>query len=220
MGEPVSVPVRAVWKIPPEAPLLLYTGTFEPYQGLDLLYAAAKLLKITHPEARIMIVGGEPHQVRVAEARCSRDRLPVIFVGRRPADEVPSFVAACDILVSPRIAGTNTPLKIYSYLRSGRPIIATDLRTHTQVLEPGTALLVPPAPTALATAMGRLIDRPVEGQQLAQEARALASRRYSRAVYMNRTKQAYLKLLGVEEMDGRLPGEDRDVQVVRSPPGS
>ena len=220
MGEPASVPVRAAWKIPAEAPLLLYTGTFEPYQGLDLLYAAAKMLKITHPEARIMIVGGEPHQVRVAETRASGDRLPLIFVGRRPADEIPSFVEACDILVSPRIAGTNTPLKIYSYLRSGRPIIATDLRTHTQVLEPGTALLVPPTPTALATAMGRLIDRPAEGQQLAQEARALASRRYSRAVYINRTKQAYLKLLGVEEMDGRLPGEDGDVQVVRSPPGS
>ena len=49
---------------------------------------------------------------------------------------------ACDILVSPRIRGTNTPLKIYSYLRSGKPIVATDLLTHTQVLSPAVARLV------------------------------------------------------------------------------
>ena len=220
MGEPASVPVRAAWSIPPEAPLLLYTGTFEPYQGLDLLYAAAQLLKLTHPEARIMIVGGESHQVSVARARAGQDRLPLMFVGRRPADEIPAFVAACDILVSPRTAGTNTPLKIYSYLRSGRPIIATDLRTHTQVLKPGTALLVPPEPTAFAAAMGRLIDSPTERQQLAQAALALASRRYSRAVYLDQTKQAYLRLLGGGAMNRRLAGEGAEVQVVRSPPGS
>ena len=51
---------------------------------------------------------------------------------------------ACDILVSPRIRGTNTPLKIYSYLRSGKPIVATDLLTHTQVLSPDVARLVAP----------------------------------------------------------------------------
>ena len=39
------------------------------------------------------------------------------------------------MLVSPRSRGTNTPLKIYQYLRSGKPIVATRLLTHTQVLE-------------------------------------------------------------------------------------
>ena len=56
------------------------------------------------------------------------------FTGIRPPSEVRTAVHLCDILVSPRTSGTNTPLKIYSYLRSGKPIVATNLYTHTQVL--------------------------------------------------------------------------------------
>ncbi len=58
----------------------------------------------------------------------------VIFTGQRPAEEIPRYLDAATVLVSPRASGTNTPLKIYQYLRSGRPIVATRLRTHTQVL--------------------------------------------------------------------------------------
>ena len=195
-----SVPVREQWRISASTPLVLYTGTFEAYQGLELLYGVAARLKTTHPEARVLIVGGAPKQVTPARARAERDGLPIIFTGSRPAREIASFVAACDILVSPRITGTNTPLKIYSYLRSGRPIVATDLRAHTQVLQPGTAVLVPPDPTAFAAAVGRLIDDPAERARVAAAAAALAARKYNRASYVERTREAYARLLGVRAL--------------------
>ena len=195
-----SVPVREQWGIAASTPLVLYTGTFEPYQGLDLLYGAAARLKTTHPAARILIVGGDPDQVTAARVAAERDRLPVMFTGRRPAIEMPAYVAACDILVSPRTAGTNTPLKLYSYLRSGRPIVATDLRTHTQVLESGTAVLVPPDPTAFAVAVGRLIDDPAERERVATAAAALAARKYSRVSYVEQTRLAYARLLGARAL--------------------
>ena len=97
---------------------------------------------------------------------------------------------------SPNAAGTNTPLKIYSYLRSGRPIVATDLRTHTQVLDGSTALLVPPDAGALAAGLARLLDSPAERERLAAAAQALAAARYSRASYLARTAAAYERLLG------------------------
>ena len=100
------------------------------------------------------------------------------------------------MLVSPRTSGTNTPLKIYSYLRSGRPIVATDLRTHTQVLDAGTALLVPPEAAALAAGLARLLDDPAERERLAAAAQALAAERYSRESYLARTAAAYERLLG------------------------
>ena len=202
-----SLPVREQRGISASTPLVLYTGTFEAYQGLELLYGAAARLKRTHPAARILIVGGDPDQVTAARVGAARDGLPLIFTGWRPAIEMPAFVAACDILVSPRTAGTNTPLKIYSYLRSGRPIVATDLRTHTQVLEPGTAVLVPPDPTAFAAAVGRLIDDPAERQRVATAAAALAARKYDRASYVERTREAYVRLLGARA----LPAQAVDV---------
>jgi glycosyltransferase involved in cell wall biosynthesis len=146
----------------------------------------------------VLIVGGEPAQVEAARAEA--DRLGAgtvaVFTGQQPAREIPAFLQACDILVSPRIRGTNTPLKIYSYLRSGRPIVATDLLTHTQVLSREVAVLVKPEADALAAAMMDLIDRPAERERLAKAAAALAATRYSRESYVRRTAEAYRRLLG------------------------
>ncbi len=187
--------LRARYGLDPDQPVLLYTGTFEAYQGLDLLTDAAVRLHATHPGARVLVVGGTPAQVQAARRRAEQASSPLVFAGQRPPEEIASFVGACDILVSPRISGTNTPLKIYSYLRSGRPIVATDLRTHTQVLTPETARLVPPDPAALAAGMTALIDQPDERIRLAQAARALAEARYSRTSYLSRTAAAYASLL-------------------------
>lgn len=187
--------LRARYGLDSDQPLVLYTGTFEPYQGLDLLTEAAAVLGITHPRARLLIVGGTGEQVARARRRAENAESPMIFTGQRPAQEIPGFVAACDILVSPRTSGTNTPLKIYSYLRSGRPIVATDLRTHTQVLSPDTALLVPPEARALASGLARLVDHPAERDRLAGAARTHATARYSPEAYVARTAAAYQRLL-------------------------
>ncbi len=177
------------------APLALYTGTFESYQGLAMLTAASVLLAKTHPAARVLVVGGTPDQVIRARAEAEAAGAPMMFTGQRPPHEIPHLVDACDFLVSPRISGTNTPLKIYSYLRSDRPIVATNLLTHTQVLTPGTALLVEPEPGAFARGMARLIDHPDEGRRLAAAALALARSTYSREAYLERTRRAYALLL-------------------------
>ena len=123
----------------------------------------------------------------------------MVFAGQRPPEEIPGFIAACNILVSPRVSGTNTPLKIYSYLRSGRPIVATDLRTHTQVLTSETAVLVSPEAEPLAAGLLRLIEQPEERQALSDAARKLADTRYSRDMYVSRTAAAYNMLLGNQD---------------------
>ena len=191
-----SADVRRRWGIPAAAPLALYTGTFEAYQGLELLIAAAARLATSHPDARVLVVGGEPAQVAAARAQAERAGAAgvVVFTGQQPARDIPAFVQACDLLVSPRIRGTNTPLKIYSYLRSGKPIVATDLLTHTQVLSPAVACLVAATPEALGAAIGDLIDHPEERARLASAAAALAASRYSREAYVRRTAEAYARL--------------------------
>lgn len=190
--------LRARWGIPADAPLALYTGTFEAYQGLDMLIESAARLATTHPHARVLVVGGEPAQVEAAKARAEAAGAAgvMVFAGQQPAREIPGYVAACDVLVSPRIRGTNTPLKIYSYLRSGKPIVATDLLTHTQVLSSDVARLVPPEPAPFAAAVAALFDDAEERRRLGEAARALAEAKYSRAVYLTRTAEACARLMG------------------------
>jgi glycosyltransferase involved in cell wall biosynthesis len=101
------------------------------------------------------------------------------FLGPRPVGQLSHFMRQADLLVSPRIQGTNTPMKIYSYLDSGTPIVATNLPAHTQVLSPNEAALVAPDPDSLARAIQHLLERPEERQRLAANARELARSLYS-----------------------------------------
>jgi glycosyltransferase involved in cell wall biosynthesis len=191
--------VRAAWGIANGAPLALYTGTFEAYQGVDLLIDAIAIVAKRRPDARVLVVGGEPAQVDAARARAAAAGAApiIIFTGQQPAKEIPGFVQAADLLVSPRIRGTNTPLKIYSYLRSGRPIVATNLLTHTQVLTAEIAKLADPSAEAFASAILELIERPETRTRLAEAARKVALEKYSRETYLRRTAEAYRRLAPV-----------------------
>jgi glycosyltransferase involved in cell wall biosynthesis len=200
-GEPPApgrgADVRRELGVGPSAPVVLYTGTFEAYQGLDLLYAAMKLVIATRTDARLVLVGGEPAQVEAARARVRGLGLSeaVIFTGQRAAADIPRYLDAATILVSPRSTGTNTPLKIYQYLRSGRPIVATRLRTHTQVLDDTTAFLADPAPDAFAAAIVAALDDSDRAAAVAARARVLADTKYSEDAFLAKTRQAFEQLV-------------------------
>jgi glycosyltransferase involved in cell wall biosynthesis len=190
--------VREQWGLAPDAPVVLYTGTFEAYQGLDLLLAAIARVKASRPDARTLLVGGEPAQVEGMrqQARTAGVEDVVIFTGQRPSEEIPAFLDAATLLVSPRSRGTNTPLKIYQYLRAGRPIVATRLLTHTQVLDDEVAILTEATPEGFAQGILTAIDDPALAMAVGQRAQALAETRYSDEAYIERTRQAYAELAG------------------------
>ena len=190
-----SSDVRRRWGIAATAPLILYTGTFEPYQGLEMLMEAVAIVARTRPEVRLLVVGGREEQVAAAKAKAQALGTPGTFTGHQPARDIPAYVQACDVLASPRIKGTNTPLKIYSYLRAGKPILATRLLTHTQVLDDEVALLVAPEPAAFAEAMLRLLGDAALRERLARNAAERARTKYSREIYVSRTDTAFERLV-------------------------
>jgi glycosyltransferase involved in cell wall biosynthesis len=186
-------------------PVVLYTGTFEAYQGLDLLFAAAAYVTKRRPDVRFVLAGGRPDQIDAARAGARAAGLgdAVIFAGQRPADEIPAFLDAADALVSPRSSGTNTPLKIYQYLRSGRPIVATRLLTHTQVLDDAVAYLSDATPEGFGAAILEALADPDRARAVGARARQLAETKYSYEAYLTRTRQALALLAdGTPEVVG------------------
>jgi glycosyltransferase involved in cell wall biosynthesis len=185
--------VRAAFGLKPETPMVLYTGTFEAYQGFDLLFGAMQRVREVRPDARLVLAGGKDDQVARARRQAEDAGIAdvTIFAGERPASEIPGYLAAADVLVSPRSRGTNTPLKIYQYLRSGRPIVATRLLTHTQVLDDETSILTEPTPAAFAQGILEVFTNPGRGQELGRNAQRLAETKYSYEAYLERTKRAY-----------------------------
>ena len=189
--------VRRSLNLDSATPVVLYTGTFEAYQGLDLLFAAMAIVKRTRPDARLVLAGGRADQVTKAQAvaRAAGIDDVTIFAGERPAPEIPGYLLASDLLVSPRSRGTNTPLKIYQYLRSGKAIVATRLLTHTQVLSDDTAILTGVTPQEYADGiLAGLTDRS-RAEMLGRQARELAETKYSYAAYLEKTRQACAALL-------------------------
>ena len=99
------------------------------------------------------------------------------------------------LLVSPRSRGTNTPLKLYQYLRSGKAIVATRLLTHTQVLSDDTAILTGATPQEYAAGILAGLNDSSRAARLGRQARALADTKYSYDAYLEKTRQACAALL-------------------------
>jgi glycosyltransferase involved in cell wall biosynthesis len=183
--------VRASLGFDRATPMVLYTGTFEPYQGLDLLFAAAGIVRRGRPDIRFVLAGGKPEQVARAKAQVTQLGIDgITFTGEQPADAIPGYLDAADVLVSPRSTGTNTPLKIYQYLRSGRVIVATRLLTHTQVLSDEVAILTDPTAEAFARGILKAVEDRATARCLGDAARRLAETRYTYETYLQRTREA------------------------------
>jgi glycosyltransferase involved in cell wall biosynthesis len=171
--------------------VILYAGTFEAYQGLELLVDAAEEIVRTHKNVRFLCVGGNEAQVGRMKALSYQRGVSeyFIFPGTVSPEEVQSLFGIASILMSPRISGTNTPLKIYSYLRSGVPIVATKIRSHTQVLTDEVALLVEPQSQSISSGILRLLEDVPLGKRLAESALRLAEKSYSPDAYYEKMAQ-------------------------------
>ena len=173
--------------------VVLYTGTMEAYQGIDLLLESAKRVAAQCERARYVLVGGHPEQIATFKELAARLGVEKIaqFTGQQPVQDMPVYTQIADILVSPRKEGKNTPLKIYSYLKSGKPIVATNILTHTQALTPDVAVLTDNNAEAFAEGTLRLINDRALGQRLVANAMKLSDEKYSYDAYLQKTDQVY-----------------------------
>jgi glycosyltransferase involved in cell wall biosynthesis len=175
-----------------EDPVVLYSGNFEPYQGVERLLEATP--EVEH--AQFLFMGGRPAEIEALRARAAAlgTSARVVFSGTQPPSELPAFLALADVLCSPRTRGENTPFKIYSYLASGKPIVATRIPTHTQLLDDSLAVLVEPTAAGLAGGLRRALEEQDEARERAARGLALVEREYSVERYREKIARAYAEI--------------------------
>ncbi len=171
-------------------PVVFYSGNFEAYQGVELLVDATARV----PEVQALLMGGEPSQIEALRSRVALSGGACIFAGKRPPAELPGFLALADVLVSPRSSGANTPFKIYTYLAAGKPLVATRIETHTQLLDDSLAFLVEATAGGLALGIRAALSQPAEASARAARGRALIEREYSAARFAEKVRAAYASL--------------------------
>lgn len=175
-------------------PLALYVGNLEGYQGIDLLLEG--MAGAGDAPVSLVVIGGLPADVEHYRRRAAELGIGerAHFTGPRPIRELGGYLRQADLLVSPRTEGENTPMKIYSYLASGKPILATEIGSHTQALDASCAVLVRPDPGCFAAGLRRLAGDPGLRERLGRAGAARARERYSREAYREKLLAAYAVL--------------------------
>lgn len=172
--------------------IIMYTGTLEAYQGIPFLIES-----MTHlpEEFRLVLIGGEPKQIEEVKQEVAEVGLidQVLILGKKRPEEIPYYLNAADVLVSPRLLGTNIPLKIYSFLKSGVPLVATNLYTHTQSINRDIAILVEPDSRSFAQGIRRAVT--AEGRKIARRAVEFAKINYSPERYLQLVDEAVKKAI-------------------------
>jgi glycosyltransferase involved in cell wall biosynthesis len=175
---------------------LVYTGNLESYQGIDLLLDAWKMFYSQIKNGRdykLVIVGGTDYKINYYFKIVAADGIQdsICWVGQRPSKEMADWMEIGEALVSPRSDGENTPLKIYSYMSSGRPIVATRRKTHTQVLDDSIAFLADPDPFKFSHAISDALNKTEIAKQKAIRAREVVEKKYNYNVFKRKLLQAY-----------------------------
>ncbi len=182
-----------------DSPLFLYVGNLERYQGIDLMIDAFDRHCAGGGAGSLLIVGGAAGDVEAYRKKAlqlnSADR--IVLTGPRPVAQLPLLLKQADILVSPRIKGGNTPMKVYSYLASGKPVLATTIDSHTQVMTPDIALLADPTPKAFAAGMTTLASDPDHARALGEAGAARARKDFSLTAYRQIVHGLYTALASI-----------------------
>lgn len=177
----------------------MYLGNLEHYQGIDLLLdGLAVAVGRGHQNLHLIVIGGRDEDIDRYTAM-SRDlgiADYVTFCGPRPVSELGALMDRADALVSPRIEGVNTPLKVYSYIDSGRALVATRLPTHTQVLDDTVACLVEANAESMADGLVRVATSRSYRDQIAAAAKQRAQERHTYAVFRDRVHELYTQFDG------------------------
>jgi glycosyltransferase involved in cell wall biosynthesis len=173
--------------------IVVYAGTLEKYQGIDLLVKAFKRTLQENPDAHLIIVGGSAEQVKEYSSLAQASGLNenIVFTGRVAQPVAKYYTSIAKVLVSPRSEGTNTPLKVYEQLASGIPLVATNIYSHTQVLTPEVAFLVDPTPEAIGKGIAQALKNKTEAAKKITAAKKMYEEQYSREVYTKKLKKLF-----------------------------
>jgi glycosyltransferase involved in cell wall biosynthesis len=184
-GLPSKEDCRRRLGLPLEQPIIGYIGRFrtlEMEKGIPELVEAMKdLSSVNGAEPLLLCVGGPMDAVPTYLQLARRIGIPqdrLRFVDRVPNTEVPYWIRAFDVALAPfpwvdHYAYFMSPLKLFEYMATGVPILATDLPSIREVLRHGeNAWLVPPDdPKALAEGIRHLLENSDLAERLARQAK-------------------------------------------------
>lgn len=173
--------------------ILLYCGNLETYQGVDLLIESFPYVTANNDDVQLVIIGGIPDDIAYYTKKASTlgiaDR--VHFLGPRPFSDLDKYLAEADILAAPRTKGVNTPMKIFPYMHSGKPVILTNLYTHTQIVTSEEAYLADAEPELFGKGILELAENRELREKLGRNGKAFVEKNHVYTAHKRRVDELY-----------------------------
>jgi len=165
---------RQKLSFPQNAKIILYSGHLYNYKRIPTILETARLL----PEYEFVLVGGWDDDINRVKEDCQKNDLRnVCIVGHVTQSELPSYLYSADVLILPTskywdLAAATCPLKLFDYMVSKRPIVASALPTVMTVLrDKQNALLAEPDdPLSFKEAIVKLLDDQTLANTIAENA--------------------------------------------------
>lgn len=159
--------------LPLDKKIILYTGNLYKWKGVDALIGAGKLLE---ENCLIYIVGGSEPCFKAYTTKIEKHN-DIKLVKTRPHKEIPVWLKAADVLVLPNSAKEKiskyytSPLKMFEYMASKRPIAASNLPSICEILNVKNSVLVKPDSVEnLADAIQKLLNNEALGNRISEQA--------------------------------------------------
>lgn len=115
-------------------------GSLKSWHGVGLMLESMLAPSLAPKKVALLMVGEGPESSRISNFRSEHPHVQVVHVGSISHNEVPSYIAACDVCAAPYESSAAfyfSPLKIYEYLAMGKPVIASDQGQIREVVEDG-----------------------------------------------------------------------------------
>lgn len=142
--------MRKRLKLPVDKKIIMYTGHLYAWKGVDVIMRIAKAF-VSDSRMLFVLVGGTKKDIQKYQAIIEEGHLSnVVLCGHKTQSEIPDYLASADVLLLPNIPISQeserytSPIKMFEYMASRKPIVASDMPSIREVLNPENAVLAAP----------------------------------------------------------------------------
>lgn len=157
--------VRKRLHMPLGKKIVMYTGHLYKWKGVDVIMDIAKAFA-GDPRVLFALVGGTERDIKKYQTIIKKEDLSnVLLIGYKKQGDIPDYLSLADVLLLPNIPISEeserytSPIKLFEYMASRKPIIASDMPSIREILNPGNSVLaVPGKASSFAQGIAKVID--------------------------------------------------------------
>lgn len=164
---------RLKFNLPINKKIVMYTGHLFKWKGVDTLALSSKRLP---KDTIIVFVGGSGNSKKDFENKYSNYK-NIIILKQQSHDMVPYLLKSADVVVLPNSASEDisrlytSPMKLFEYMASGIPIVASNLPSICEILNSTNSVLVKADNVeSLSSGINKILKNPTLANSISKQA--------------------------------------------------